>query len=196
MSPPFLPCLTVCVGCRPHIQHKVFRASCTHKPTPCWNMAPLGEVEVVFGFWGMVLTACMLLMVGKSTTLEYLESRTFTEPLFVFAIMVVAGTRTILQACGLLIQQVARLAPLPTAMGNYFLLLSVVPLLGSFITEPAAMTLAALMLRDSVFSFTVSERLKYATLGGHCCRRSHRGRPHRHCKCSKPCGGCHPERSI
>ncbi len=128
-----------------------------------WHL--LGEVEVVFGFWAMVLTACMLLMVGQSTTLEYLESRNFTEPLFVFAIMVVAGTRPILQACGLLVQQAARLAPLPTAMGNYFLLLSVVPLLGSFITEPAAMTLAALMLRDSVFSFTVSERLKYATLG-------------------------------
>lgn len=128
-----------------------------------WHL--LGEVEVVFGFWAMVLTACMLLMVGQSTTLEYLESRNFTEPLFVFAIMVVAGTRPILQACGLLVQHAARLAPLPTAMGNYFLLLSVVPLLGSFITEPAAMTLAALMLRDSVFSFTVSERLKYATLG-------------------------------
>jgi predicted cation transporter len=54
---------------------------------------------------------------------------------------------------------------LPTAIVNYFLLLSVVPLLGSLITEPAAMTLAALMLRDSVFSAGVSERLKYATLG-------------------------------
>lgn len=50
-------------------------------------------------------------------------------------------------------------------MVNYFLLLSIVPLLGSLITEPAAMTLAALMLRDSVFSARVSERLKYATLG-------------------------------
>jgi len=40
-----------------------------------------------------------------------------------------------------------------------------VPLLGSVITEPAAMTLAALMLRERVFAAGVSNRLKYATLG-------------------------------
>lgn len=125
----------------------------------------LGEVEVVFGLWAMVLAVTMFVLVGKAHTLEYLDSRNFTEPLFVFAIMVVAGTRPILQFCGLLVQQIARLAPLPTAVVNYFLLLSVVPLLGSLITEPAAMTLAALMLRDSVFSARVSEKLKYATLG-------------------------------
>lgn len=128
-----------------------------------WHL--LGEVEVVFGLWAMVLAIAMFALAGKANTLEYLDSRNFTEPLFVFAIMVVAGTRPILQACGLLVQQIARQAPLPTAMVNYFLLLSVVPLLGSLITEPAAMTLAALMLRDSVFSAQVSERLKYATLG-------------------------------
>ncbi|MEY3922744.1 MAG: hypothetical protein RL659_846 [Pseudomonadota bacterium] len=128
-----------------------------------WHL--LGEVEVVFGLWAMVLAIAMFAVAGKVQTLEYLDSRNFTEPLFVFAIMVVAGTRPILQACGVLVQRIARLAPLPTAMVNYFLLLSVVPLLGSLITEPAAMTLAALMLRDSVFSARVTERLKYATLG-------------------------------
>ena len=128
-----------------------------------WHL--LGEVEVVFGLWAMVLAIAMFALAGKVHTLEYLDSRNFTEPLFVFAIMVVAGTRPILQVCGGLVQQIARRAPLPTAMVNYFLLLSVVPLLGSLITEPAAMTLAALMLRDSVFSARVSERLKYATLG-------------------------------
>ncbi|NBW47438.1 MAG: DUF1646 domain-containing protein [Betaproteobacteria bacterium] len=128
-----------------------------------WHL--LGEVEVVFGLWAMILALAMFALAGKAGTLQYLESRNFTEPLFVFAIMVVAGTRPILQACGVLVQQLARQAPLPTAAVNYFLLLSVVPLLGSLITEPAAMTLAALMLRDSVFSARVSERLKYATLG-------------------------------
>jgi hypothetical protein len=128
-----------------------------------WHL--LGEVEVVFGLWAMVLALTMFTLAGKADTLQYLESRNFTEPLFVFAIMVVAGTRPILQACGLLVHRLARLVPLPTAMVHYCLLLSAVPLLGSLITEPAAMTLAALMLRDSVFSAQVSERLKYATLG-------------------------------
>ena len=40
-----------------------------------------------------------------------------------------------------------------------------VPLLGSFITEPAGMTLAALILTDCLFSRGISARLKYATLG-------------------------------
>ena len=128
-----------------------------------WHL--LGEVEVVFGFWALVLALVMWFMVGRTPTIEYLEARNFKEPLFVFAIMVVAATRPILQACSVLIQKVAKELPFPTSRIHYFLTLSLVPLMGSLITEPAAMTLAALMLRDSVFSKHVSERLKYATLG-------------------------------
>jgi len=128
-----------------------------------WHL--LGEVEVVFGFWALVLALVMWLMVGRTPTIEYLEARNFKEPLFVFAIMVVAATRPILQACSVLVQRVAKELPFPTSRIHYFLTLSLVPLMGSLITEPAAMTLAALMLRDSVFSKHVSERLKYATLG-------------------------------
>jgi hypothetical protein len=128
-----------------------------------WHL--LGEVEVVFGFWAMVLMLCMFAVQGKAEATAYLDSRNFTEPLFVFAIMVVAGTRPILQASGSAVGLLARLLPLPRGMALYFVLLSFVPLLGSFITEPAAMTLAALMLRDSVMGAAVSTRLKYATLG-------------------------------
>ncbi|MFG6432811.1 putative Na+/H+ antiporter [Roseateles sp. LYH14W] len=125
----------------------------------------LGEIEVVFGFWALVLMLCMFALVGKTEATAYLDSRNFTEPLFVFAIMVIAGTRPILQLAGDLVQGLARLVPLPRGMAMYFLLLAFVPLLGSFITEPAAMTLAALMLRDTLLSREVSSRLKYATLG-------------------------------
>src|SRR5690606_19291212 len=48
---------------------------------------------------------------------------------------------------------------------TYFLALSLIPLLGSFITEPAAMTLAALLLRDRFYARGLSTRLKYATIG-------------------------------
>ncbi|MFN5701749.1 MAG: putative Na+/H+ antiporter, partial [Betaproteobacteria bacterium] len=82
-----------------------------------WHL--LGEVEVVFGLWAMILALAMFALAGKAGTLQYLESRNFTEPLIVFAIMVVAGTRPILQACGVLVQQLARQAPLPTAAVNY-----------------------------------------------------------------------------
>ncbi|WP_194715006.1 putative Na+/H+ antiporter [Noviherbaspirillum soli] len=128
-----------------------------------WHL--LGEVEVVFGFWAMVLMLFMFAVSGKQEAIGYLESRNFTEPMFVFAIMVIAGTRPILQFAGAIVRLFARLLPLPRAMALYFLVLSLVPLLGSFITEPAAMTLAALMLRDTLFSRQIPEKLKYATIG-------------------------------
>lgn len=128
-----------------------------------WHL--LGEVEVVFGFWAMVLMLFMFGVSGKQEATHYLETRNFTEPMFVFTIMVIAGTRPILQFAAALVMQVARFMPLSQGMAMYFLMLALVPLLGSFITEPAAMTLAALMLRDTLFSRAVSSKLKYATLG-------------------------------
>jgi len=125
----------------------------------------LGEVEVVFGFWAMVLMVSMVALAGKADTLAYLDSRNFTEPMFVFAIMVIAGSRPILHLALGLVTFVARLIPFPRNVAFYFLALSLVPLLGSFITEPAAMTLAALLLRDHFFARGLSNRLKYATIG-------------------------------
>jgi hypothetical protein len=128
-----------------------------------WHL--LGEVEVVFGFWAMVLMVVMLIVAGRQEALGYLDSRNFTEPMFVFAIMVIAGTRPILQFAAGAVRWATRLLPLSPALSAYFVVLAVVPLLGSFITEPAAMTLAAMMLRSGVFAAPASTRLKYATVG-------------------------------
>ena len=128
-----------------------------------WHL--LGEVEIVFGFWAMVLMAVMFAAAGQAEATAYLDSRNFTEPMFVFAIMVVAASRPVLELAGTAVRFVARALPLPRGMAMYFTVLAVVPLLGSFITEPAAMTLAALMLRDTLLAQPVSERLRYATLG-------------------------------
>ncbi len=128
-----------------------------------WHL--LGEVEVVFGFWAFVMVVAMFVTEGAMATTSYIDSRNFTEPMFVFAIMVVAGTRPILRAAMLAVGVLARAIPLPGSMGFYFTVLTVTPLLGSFITEPAAMTLAALILSERVFSKGISSRLKYASLG-------------------------------
>jgi hypothetical protein len=69
-----------------------------------------------------------------------------------------------MQAAADAVAGAARALPLERGMAALFVSLSIVPLLGSFITEPAAMTLAALMLRDTLFS-RASARLKYAALG-------------------------------
>ena len=128
-----------------------------------WHL--LGEVEVVFGFWAMVLVLCMFALLGKKEAIAYVNARDFTEPMFVFVVMVVAATRPILRLLEGAVRAATRMLPFSASVTMYFLLLTVVPLLGSFITEPAAMTLAALMLRDTLFNANVSTRLKYATVG-------------------------------
>lgn len=128
-----------------------------------WHL--LAEVEVVFGFWAFVLVAVLFWLSGKDAAVDYLEARNFTEPMFVFVIMVIAASRPILNTVMAVVRLIASMIPIQRAVAVYFLCLSVVPMLGSFITEPAAMTLAALMLRDSYFQQHLSNRLKYATIG-------------------------------
>lgn len=125
----------------------------------------LGEVEVVFGFWALVLAVAMFAMVGPTQAIEYIDTRNYTEPMFVFVVMVIAATRPILQAAMSLVQRMAMAVPLGGSLGYYLVVLVLVPLMGSFITEPAAMTLAALILGQRFFARGLSNALKYATLG-------------------------------
>lgn len=125
----------------------------------------LGEVEVVFGFWAFVLMGFMALVEGRTAAVDYAESRHYTEPLFVFVVMVVAASRPVLEAARALLRILARLAPVRSEVAQAWLALALVPLCGSLITEPAAMTLAALMLAPAVFRQGMPEWLKYGALG-------------------------------
>lgn len=127
-----------------------------------WHL--LGEVEVVFGFWALVLVVVLFTIEGEAAAIHYVDSSDFTEPMFVFAIMVVAGTRPILQTVMAAVHLATRLIPLPGGMGFCFTMLTLIPLLGSFITEPAAMTLAALILAERIFAKRISAHMKYALL--------------------------------
>ena len=128
-----------------------------------WHL--LGEVEVVFGFWALVMVFALLLVSGRAETIKYIEARNFTEPMFVFVIMVIAASKPILNTVIGAVHLLASCIPLRREVTVFFLCLSAVPLLGSLITEPAAMTLAALMLKDCYFRRGLSTKLKYATLG-------------------------------
>lgn len=125
----------------------------------------LGEVEVVFGFWALVLLIVMAGLAGPKHALDYAESREFTEPLFVFTIMVIAASKPILDTLTSLVLRIARMISIDTTVTVVWLTLTLIPLLGSFITEPAAMTLAALILRDRLFRTPIAERWKYLALG-------------------------------
>jgi hypothetical protein len=125
----------------------------------------LGEVEVVFGFWAFVLIASMAVVAGGTHAIAYAESRQFTEPLFVCVVMVVAASRPVLEIVRQMMGLLARLLPVRAVVALAWLGMAMVPLLGSLITEPAAMTLAALMLAPLVFTREMPERMKYAALG-------------------------------
>jgi hypothetical protein len=125
----------------------------------------LGEVEVVFGFWAFVLVLAMALVEGGPAATAYAESRQYGEPLFVFVVMVVAASRPVLDAVRSLLHTLARVMPVRTELALAWLGLALVPLSGSLITEPAAMTLAALMLAPNIFRPDMPEWRKYAALG-------------------------------
>jgi general stress protein CsbA len=125
----------------------------------------LGEVEVVFGLWAGIFIVFFMLMAGIAPTVAYLNERNFTEPLFVFVIMAVCASRPILTLSETVIRLSGRVIPANQSVGFFAATLIVGPLLGSFITEPAAMTVTALILLKNFYQKDVSEKLKYATIG-------------------------------
>jgi hypothetical protein len=125
----------------------------------------LGEVELVFAFWALLLLVGWALSGEPHAAWAYARSQHYTEPLFVFAVMIVVGTRPLLDAIGRAVGAAGRLVSGRGAIGLYFATLALLPLLGSLITEVAAMTVAALVLRDRLFSAPLSLPLRYATLG-------------------------------
>lgn len=125
----------------------------------------LGEVEAVFGLWVVVLMVAITVLKGWGTTVDYLAHQVnFTEALFVVIIMALASTRPILVTAEACLRRLASIGK-GTVGAWWLVLLIVAPLLGSFITEPAAMTIAALLLVRMFYHLKPSPRLAYATLG-------------------------------
>ena len=144
---------------------KSFEVMAHRHPSHAGLFHLLGEVEVVFGFWAFILIGFLAVISGGDSAIQYVESRHYTEPLFVFVIMVVAASRPLLGVVRGSIKTISKLMPSHALLAQVWLSLALVPLLGSFITEPAAMTLAALMLAPQVFTKSMPEWLKYAALG-------------------------------
>jgi Putative Na+/H+ antiporter len=125
----------------------------------------LGEIEVVFGLWAVVLIAAIAVRFGWSTATHYVNDTVdYTEPLFVVVIMALASTRPIVRLAEETLRHVAKLGG-ATPAAWWMTILTLAPMLGSFVTEPAAMTIAALLLARQFYDLQPSSRLKYATLG-------------------------------
>jgi hypothetical protein len=125
----------------------------------------LGEVEAIFGIWVIPLMIAISLTKGWPTARDYVaHSRNFTEPLFVVVVMTIAASRPILELSEWIMSIAARLGRSSTAAW-WFSILTIGPLLGSFITEPAAMTISALLLSRKFYQLHPSPRFAYATIG-------------------------------
>lgn len=125
----------------------------------------LGEVEVVFGVWAAILVLVMAFVSRPEQAIAYLDSRNYAEPLLVFVLMVMAASRPLVEAARAINNSLARLLPLQPLTARFVVTMSFIPLMGSFITEPAAMTLAALLMRDQFLRHDLPERFKYAIIG-------------------------------
>ncbi|MCY4524069.1 MAG: hypothetical protein OXB84_04950, partial [Halobacteriovoraceae bacterium] len=136
----------------------------------------MGEVEVIFGMWAGIFIFFYSILKGFviydeidhsaiGGAIHYLESINFTEPVFVFVIMCMASSLPIVYFAENLILKIAEFLPFNKKFSFYISALIIGPLLGSFITEPAAMTVTGLILLDYFYSRQMSNKFKYATLG-------------------------------
>lgn len=125
----------------------------------------LGEVEAVFGTWAVVLIAAISVSKSWGTAVDYVGHQVnFTEPMFVVVIMAIASTRPVLRFAEQCLRAVAAIGRGSTAAW-WLSILIIAPVLGSFITEPAAMTIAALLLAQRFYELKPSLRFCYATVG-------------------------------
>lgn len=125
----------------------------------------LGEVEAVFGLWVLGLAAAAIYFHSWADFVLYVaKDRNFTEPLFVVIIMAIASSRPVLRFAEAMMAKAAALGK-GTPSAWWFSVLIGAPILGSFITEPAAMTIGALLLAKKFYRHRPSPKLAYGTLG-------------------------------
>ena len=125
----------------------------------------LGEVEAVFGIWALLLLIVLTLNTSWHDSVVYFtEKVSFTEAMFVVVVMCIASTRPILDFAGAIMRRCASLFG-GSALALWFSIMTIGPVIGSFITEPAAMTISALLLAKHFYSQQTSLLFRYGTLG-------------------------------
>ena len=123
----------------------------------------LGEVEVVFGLWAVVLGVAVILFYDWHTFVSYVSGVNYTEPMFVVVIMTLSSSRPILKLSENIMNRIAAVFK-GTLAAWWLTIITLGPLLGSFITEPAAMTISAMLLAEKCYDLQPSNKFKYATI--------------------------------
>ncbi len=125
----------------------------------------LSEVEAVFGIWAVILALTITAFRDWHTAADYIGRKVnFTEPMFVMVIMALASTRPMMRFAERGLFLVASVGG-ATVSAWWLAILIIGPLFGSFITEPGAMTISAILLARQFYHYKPSPRLSYATIG-------------------------------
>jgi hypothetical protein len=128
----------------------------------------LSEVEIVFGFWAFLFLITWSIKDGFESVISYQQSLNMTEPLFIFCIMILASTRPLVTLARKLIlflsQALTKIIPIEPLLIQVFVLFTVGPLLGSLITEPAAITIMALLLYRMIDEKKIDHFLLYGLI--------------------------------
>ena len=125
----------------------------------------LSEVEIIFGIWAIPLFFAIAAFYNWHVAVEYINTRDYTEALFIIVIMSLASTRPIIQISESLLKKFAHRCLGGSLSAWWFTLLTLGPILGSFITEVGAMSLCAVLLSRRFYEARPSKQLAYATLG-------------------------------
>lgn len=129
----------------------------------------LGEVEIVFALWLIPLFAIFYYECGWHSLTDYLNNLAYaqdkySEPVFVMVVMCMAATRPVIYVAAKFVSLFAALGG-KTVRAWWISIMCVGPILGSLITEPAAITICAILLLRHFFDYTPSIKFKYATIG-------------------------------
>jgi hypothetical protein len=124
----------------------------------------LGEVEVVFAVWAIPLFALIAFFYNWTVALDYINTRDYSEALYVVVIMIIASTRPIVLFTEMILRVIANLFG-SSVTAWWFVVMTIGPITGSVLTEPAAMVLCCMLLSRKFYSYHPSVPLAYATLG-------------------------------
>jgi len=124
----------------------------------------LGEIEVVFALWVIPLVIAVTAFFGFSEMIKYLNSRVYVEPFFIVVVMSLASSRPIFKLAEKGVHGIGKFFK-DSAESWWLTILTLGPIVGSVITEVAAMTIAALLLRKKIYTRHPSNRLAYGTMG-------------------------------
>lgn len=125
----------------------------------------LGEVEAVFGIWIIPFMFVCWKFYSFEDFSDYLNyDCSFTEPMFVLIVMIIASSRPVFKLAESVVNCGAKLGK-ATPGAWWISVMCLAPLLGSLVTEPAAMTIGALILSKKFYDLKPSRSLMYATLG-------------------------------